>query len=317
MRTKRNIRKSRLTRRKKRGGDGHKHIKDLLHKLRKDLFQEKKDSYKQIISNHNESTQKYNERDLKKYEPLIPQDTSPEETKNIIKKFKKCREFIHKNKDKVSREFFKIYSNQGVAHRDLFIKKHITKDFVKDLKELYLKPENRNVISNPNQGYFSSNKDYSDDKAYLDHIKKNYVNAFEIPTEIKNEMLYKKENEEEKNADLYIIPRVTLVNIGTIHHYKNDIITIQRSNINTFVSKDELKDLYIPKSYKKKRDEYIQESKNCETPPPPNNIKDFVVHVKSKDKINKVNELLDKDLINSGQIRVSDELDEEEMDGGK
>ena len=313
MRTKRNIRKSRVTRRKRRGGaDSHKNIKDLLHKLRKDLFQEKKDYYKQIISNHNESTQKYNERDLKKYEPFIPQGTSTEETKNIINKFKKCRKFIHQNNDKVSREFFKIYSNQGVAHRDLFIKKHITKDFVKDLKELYLKPENRSIISNPNQGYFSSNKDYSDDKVYLDHIKKNYVNAFEIPTEMKNEMIYI----DETRSELYIIPRVTLVNIGTIHHYKNDIITIQRNKINTFVSKDEFKDLYIPKSYKKKRDKYIQESNNCETNPP-NNIKDFVVHVKSKDKITKVNELLDKDLINSGQIRVSDDLDEEEMDGGK
>ena len=313
MKTKRKIRKSRVTRRKNRGGaDGHKHIKDLLHKLRKDLFQSKYDYYKEIISNHNESTQKYNQRDLKKYEPFIPQGTSTEEIKNIIKKFKKCREFIHKKNDKVSREFFKIYSNQGIAHRDLFIKKHITKDFVKDLKELYLKPENRSIISNPNQGYFSSNKDYSDDKAYLDHIKKNYVNAFEIPTEMKNEMIYK----DETRSELYIIPRVTLVNIGTIHHYKNDIITIQRNKINSFVSKDEFKDLYIPKSYKKKRDKYIQESNNCETNPP-NNIKDFVVHVKSKDKITKVNELLDKDLINSGQIRVSDDLDEEEMDGGK
>ena len=313
MKTKRKIRKSRVTRRKNRGGaDGHKHIKDLLHKLRKDLFQSKYDYYKEIISNHNESTQKYNERDLKKYEPFIPQGTSPEETKNIIKKFKKCSEFIHQNKDKVSREFFKIYSNQGIAHRDLFIKKHITKDFVKDLKEIYLKPENRTIISNPNQGYFSSNKDYSDDTVYLDHIKKNYVNAFEIPTEMKNEMIYK----DETRSELYIIPRVTLVNIGTIHHYKNDIITIQRNKINTFVSKDEMKDLYIPKSYKEKRDKYIQESNNCETPPP-NNIKDYVVHVKSKKSKDDLNEMLDKGLINSGQIRLSENLEEEEMDGGK
>ena len=316
MKTKRKIRKSRVTRRKNRGGaDGHKHIKDLLHKLRKDLFQEKKDYYKKIISNHNESTQKYNQRDLKKYEPFIPQGTSPEEIKNIINKFKKCREFIHQNNDKVSREFFKIYSNQGVAHRDLFIKKHITKDFVKDLKELYLKPENRTIISNPNQGYFSSNKDYSDDKVYLDHIKKNYVNAFEIPTEIKNEMIY--ENKPPKPpSELYIIPRVTLVNIGTIHHYENDIITIQRNKINTFVSKDEMKDLYIPKSYKEKRDKYIQESNNCERNPP-NNIKDYVVHVKSKKSKDDLNEMLDKGLINSGQIRLSENLEEEEMDGGK
>lgn len=313
MRTKRNIRKSRVTRRKKRGGaDSHKNIKDLLHKLRKDLFQEKKDYYKQIISNHNESTQKYNQRDLKKYEPFIPEGISPGETKNIINKFKKCREFIHKKNDKVSREFFKIYSNQGVAHRDLFIKKHITKDFVKDLKELYLKPENRTIISNPNKGYFSSNKNYSDDKAYLDHIKRNYVNSFEIPTEIKNEMLYK----DETRSELYIIPRVTLVNIGTIHHYDDDIITIQRNKINTFVSKDEMKDLYIPKSYKEKRDKYIQESNNCETPPP-NNIKDYVVHVKSKKSKDDLNEMLDKGLINSGQIRLSENLEEEEMDGGK
>jgi hypothetical protein len=316
MKTKRKIRKSRVTRRKNRGGaDGHKHIKDLLHKLRKDLFQSKYDYYKEIISNHNESTQKYNERDLKKYEPFIPQGTSPEETKNIIKKFKKCREFIHQNKDKVSREFFKIYSNQGIAHRDLFIKKHITKDFVKDLKELYLKPENRTIISNPNQGYFSSNKDYSDDKEYLDHIKKNYVNAFEIPTEIKNEMIY--ENKPPKlPSDLYIIPRVTLVNIGTIHHYKNDIITIQRNNINTFVSKDEFENLYIPKSYREKRDKYIQESNNCENKPE-NNIKDFVVHVKSRKGKDDLNKMLDKGLINSDQIRLSENLEEEEMDGGK
>ena len=313
MRTKRNIRKSRVTRRKKRGGaDSHKNIKDLLHKLRKDLFQEKKDYYKQIISNHNESTQKYNQRDLKKYEPFIPEGISTEEIKNIIKKFKKCREFIHKKNDKVSREFFKIYSNQGIAHRDLFIKKHITKDFVKDLKEIYLKPENRTIISNPNQGYFSSNKDYSDDKVYLDHIKKNYVNAFEIPTEIKNEMIYK----DETRSELYIIPRVTLVNIGTIHHYKNDIITIQRNNINTFVSKDEFQNLYIPKSYKEKRDKYIQESENCERNPK-NNIKDYVVHVKSKKSKDDLNEMLDKGLINSDQIRLSENLEEEEMDGGK
>jgi len=313
MKTKRKIRKSRVTRRKNRGGaDGHKHIKDLLHKLRKDLFQSKYDYYKEIISNHNESTQKYNERDLKKYEPFIPQGTSPEETKNIIKKFKKCREFIHQNKDKVSREFFKIYSNQGIAHRDLFIKKHITKDFVKDLKEIYLKPENRTIISNPNQGYFSSNKDYSDDKVYLDHIKKNYVNSFEIPTEIKNEMIYK----DETRSELYIIPRVTLVNIGTIHHYKNDIITIQRNNINTFVSKDEFENLYIPKSYKEKRDKYIQESNNCENKPG-NNIKDFVVHVKSRKGKDDLNKMLDKGLINSDQIRLSENLEEEEMDGGK
>jgi hypothetical protein len=287
----------------------------LLHKLRKDLFQSKYDYYKEIISNHNESTQKYNERDLKKYEPFIPQGTSPEETKNIIKKFKKCRELIHEKKDKVSREFFKIYSNQGIAHRDLFIKKHITKDFVKDLKEIYLKPENRTVISNPNQGYFSSNKDYSDDKEYLDHIKKNYVNAFEIPTEMKNEMIY--ENKPPKTpSDLYIIPRVTLVNIGTIHHYKNDIITIQRNNINTFVSKDEFENLYIPKSYREKRDKYIQESNNCENKPE-NNIKDFVVHVKSRKGKDDLNKMLDKGLINSDQIRLSENLEEEEMDGGK
>lgn len=311
MRTKRKIRKSRVTRRKKRGGaDGHRYIKELLRKLRKDLFHEKKDYYKQIISNHNKSTQKYNLRDLKKYESFIPKGTSEEETKNIINKFKKCREFIHN--DKVSREFFKIYSNQGVAHRDLFIKKHITKDFVKDLKELYLKPENRTIISNPNQGYFSSNKDYSDDKEYLDHIKKNYVNAFEIPTEMKNEMIY----ENKPPSELYIIPRVTLVNIGTIHHYKNDIITIQRNNINTFVSKDEFENLYIPKSYKEKRDKYIQESNNCERNPQ-NNIKDYVVHVKSKKSKDDLNEMLDKGLINSGQIRLSENLEEEEMDGGK
>jgi hypothetical protein len=313
MKTKRKIRKSRVTRRKNRGGaDGHKHIKDLLHKLRKDLFQSKYDYYKEIISNHNESTQKYNQRDLKKYEPFIPQGTSTEEIKNIIKKFKKCREFIHKKNDKVSREFFKIYSNQGIAHRDLFIKKHITKDFVKDLKEIYLKLENRTIISNPNQGYFSSNKDYSDDKVYLDHIKKNYVNAFEIPTEIKNQMIY----ENKPPSELYIIPRVTLVNIGTIHHYKNDIITIQRNNINTFVSKDEFQNLYIPKSYKEKRDKYIQDSENC-VRTPQNNIKDYVVHVKSKKSKDDLNEMLDKGLINSDQIHLSENLEEEEMDGGK
>lgn len=309
MKTKRKIRKSRLTRRKKRGGDNHKNIKDLLHNLRKELFQSKYDYYKEIISNHNESTKKSNKRDLKKYEELLPDGVRQEE---IIQKFKKCSKFIHNNQDKVSKEFFKIYSNQGVAHRDLFIKKHITKDFVKDLKELYLKPENRTIISNPNQGYFSSNKDYSDDNIYLEHIKKNYVNAFEIPTEIKNQMLY----EEEKNADLYIIPRVTLVNIGTIHNYKDNILTIQKNKINTFISKDEFKNLYVPITYKKKRDKYIEETTDCTTKPL-GDIKDFTIHVKSKDKITKVNELLDKDLISSGQIRISDELDEEEMDGGK
>ena len=309
MKTKRKIRKSRLTCRKKRGGDGHKHIKDLLHNLRKELFQEKKNDYVDIIKNHNESTKKSNKRDLKKYEELLPPGVPPEE---IIQKFKKCSKFIHNNQDKVSKEFFKIYSNQGVAHRDLFIKKHITKDFVKDLKELYLKPENRSVISNPNRSYFSSNKDYSDDKIYLEHIKKNYVNAFEIPTEIKNEMIYK----DEQRGELYIIPRVTLVNIGTIHHYKDNILTIQKNKINTFVSKDEFKNLYVPITYKKKRDKYIKETTDCTTKPL-GDIKDFAIHVKSKDKITKVNELLDKDLITSEQIRISEELDEEEMDGGK
>ena len=282
----------------------------LLHNLRGDLFKRKYDHYKQIIKKHNESTEKSNTRDLKKYDQLFPEGTSDEKTKEIITKFNNCRELINKTKDKISKDFFKIYSNYGKGHRDLFIKKHIKKEFVKELKGLYLNPENRNRISKPNRGIFSSNNDYSDDKDYLDHIKHNYVNALELPSSVENDMLYTKE------SDIYIIPRVTLVNIGTIREYEDGNLIIQKNDDETIVSKEEFNDLYVPIEYKKKREKFISKTENCtkqlDTP-----IKDYKIHIKTTDNLDNVKKLLDDNKITKEEVRISDELEHGEMDGGK
>ena len=310
MKTKKNIRKGKITRRKKRGGDNHKNIKELLHNVRGNLFETKSDHYKEIIKNHNESTEKSNTRDLKKHDQLFPENSSPEDIKTKIGTIKKCNKLINNTNDKISKDFFKIYSNYGKGHRDLFIKKHIKKDFVKDLKELYLKPENRNIISNPNQGFLSRNKDYSDDKVYLDHIKHNYVNAFELPSSVENDMLYTKE------SDIYIIPRVTLVNIGTIRQYKDGNLIIQKYKDKTIVSKEEFNDLYVPLEYKKKREKFITKTDFCtkqlDTP-----IKDYKIHIKTTDNLDNVKKLLDENNITKEEVRISDELEHGEMDGGK
>lgn len=310
MKTERKKHNTNYTRRKKHGGDTHKHIKNLLHKLRKEVFESKYTYFKEIISNHNEETKKSNKRDLKKYEPLFSESASSEEINTIIQTFKTCSKFIHKNKDKIAKEFFKIYSNHGIAHRDLFIKKHILKDFIKELETVYLQEENRSIISNPNQGYFSTNKDYSDDRVYLDHIKRNYVDAFELPTNIKNDMLHK------KDSQIYIIPRVTLVNIGTIHHYKDGLLKIEKNKINTIVSKDEFKDLYIPKEYKAKREKFLTKTKKC-TKDLEDSVKNYKIHIKTTDSLSNIEKLLNENTMTKEEIRISTELDQDEMDGGK
>lgn len=310
MKTKKKVKNTKNTRRKKRGGDNHKTIKDLLHNLREDLFKTKYDHYKEIIKNHNESTEKSNTRDLKKHDQLFPENSSLEDIEKKIGTIKKCNKLIHNTNDKISKDFFKIYSNYGKGHRDLFIKKHIKKEFIEELKDLYKLKENRDKISNPNQGFLSRNKDYSDDKVYLDHIKHNYVNAFELPSSVENDMLYTKE------SDIYIIPRVTLVNIGTIRQYKDGNLIIQKYKDKTIVSKEEFNDLYVPLEYKKKREKFITKTDFCtkqlDTP-----IKDYKIHIKTTDNLDNVKKLLDENNITKEEVHISDELEDGEMDGGK
>jgi hypothetical protein len=317
MKTKRNHKKLRKTRSKKRGGgDAHKSIKDLLHTIRTELFETNKPGYSEIISKHNTSIEKSNKRDLNKYEQLFPENASSEEIEKTISTYKTCVKFIREKNNKISEGFFKIYTNQGRASRDAFIKKYILKDFIEKLKKSYSETEHKNVISNPNQGFFSKKTDYSDPKQYLDHIKRNYVDAFELPTSIQNEMLGKGEKNKETKGELYITPRVTLVNIGTIRDYKDNKLFIEKHEIKTEVFTDDFIDLYVQIEYKNKREKFISKTENC-TKPLMNTIKNYKIHVKTTDKLDNIKKLVDENNISAEEIYVSDDLEDDEMDGGK
>ena len=123
-------------------------------------------------------------------------------------------------------------------------------------------------------------------------------------------MLYTKE------SDIYIIPRVTLVNIGNIHEYKDGNLIIKKNQDETIVSEEEFNDLYVPIEYKKKREKFITETNLCrkklDTP-----IKDYKIHIKTTDNLDNVKRLLDDKKITKEEVRISDELEHGEMDGGK
>ena len=145
----------------------------------------------------------------------------------------------------------------------------------------------------------------------MKHIKDNYVNAFEIPSEAYNQMLKK-----DRNNSLYIEPRSTFVDIGRFNKYKDNEMIFHKHKRIEVIDKDDFNKLYFPKETQNKREKYIKQTNNCtkKVIPP---IKDYKVHLKSKEKIDKLNKLLDNNQLSSDEIHVSEELEDDDLEGGR
>lgn len=171
------------------------------------------------------------------------------------------------------------------------------------MKIEYLKESNRNVIGNPIQSWFSNGIDYitADNDVYIKHIKDNYVDSFELPSNAYDEMLNK------SDSDLYIQPQSEFINMGNITKIDTEgNFILSNTDSNNIVLPDKYTKLYYLLKTKPKREKYMNLTKNCSNETK-EEIKDYKVHIKTTEKIKKLRDLVNKDRLLPEEIYISEE----------